>query len=931
MTASGKGPPAAREKTLIRWLVLLSTVMLSWATLTVGAASGEVELAEGDLATRSYVAQRGSEVVDRDATQALRDAAANQIEGVTSRDESIEQQVSNDLSDLFSAVRGGVLDAEPEWVETLSLPPTSTTTTTTTTAPPPTTTTTVPPTTTVATTTTLSPTTASTEPASSSEETDAAVTPSEGEAEPSVDEEESESDITTTTVSPTTTTAATTPTTQPPPARVTLRGRVFLDFDSDGEITGSGDYPEVGLELVTVRALAPTGEGYDTQTEGNGDFSLEVPEGVWDVIVDNTDSDLPSGFTVFLPRRSQRAVCLGEGAECVVNPVPFTPLTRPALLQNQELLRSYPQLDESSVATLVEVAGDDVIRQALRVAPGLVEIEQAALTLIVESFAEEIKSEELLSAQSSILSDPPVVFIDDVRNPAASAAASDIAASFLRPNSLLDTGATAQLRQDARDAQEEVTVSYRSGQPIVSEGEPLTRLAIDIIDQTGAATGRPVQEAGVFVVLGAVVAVLALYISRYRPDLWNRVHLLTLFGLLTVLAAAAVRGVNFVGEVFGYEVGIYVLPAVAFGYFAAVLLDNRVGILMAVALAVVTAVGTRDAGATTYALLATLAPVGFVSAASSRRAFRNSVAVSAAALGVIAAATAWIFHTSLTQSPVGVMLQAAVLAFATSLIAALVALAAMAFFESVFDVTTTLRLLDLTDRNHAALQLLQEKAFGTFNHSLMVGTLAGAAATAIGANNLLARAAAYYHDLGKTENPQFFIENQFGTVNPHDQMNPEDSAAVIRRHVTDGMRLAARYRIPSSVAAGIITHHGTGVMRFFYDKAMGRYGEENVEVDDYRHVGEKPRSKEMAILMLADGVEGACRAAFQATSGRDSPSEPTLQAIGAVIDGIIREKMSDLQLNEASLTFADIQSIRNAFIDAMSGHYHQRIQYPNFP
>ncbi len=298
---------------------------------------------------------------------------------------------------------------------------------------------------------------------------------------------------------------------------------------------------------------------------------------------------------------------------------------------------------------------------------------------------------------------------------------------------------------------------------------------------------------------------------------------------------------------------------------------------------------------------------------------------------MIAAATAWIFHTSLTQSPVGVMLQAAVLAFATSLIAALVALAAMAYFESVFDVTTTLRLLDLTDRNHAALQLLQEKAFGTFNHSLMVGTLAGAAATAIGANNLLARAAAYYHDLGKTENPQFFIENQFGTVNPHDQMSPEDSAAVIRRHVTDGMRLAARYRIPSSVAAGIITHHGTAVMRFFYDKAMGRYGEENVEVDDYRHVGEKPRSKEMAILMLADGVEGACRAAFQATSGRDSPSEPTLQAIGAVIDGIIRDKMSDLQLNEASLTFADIQSIRNAFIDAMSGHYHQRIQYPNFP
>ena len=925
MTASGNRSPAPWERRLIRWLVLVSTVMLSWATLTVGADSGEVELAEGDLATRPYVAQRNSDVVDRDATQSLRDAAAEQIDGVTSRNESIEQQVSDDLSDLFAAVRSGVLDTQPEWLDTLSLPPTSTTTTT---LPPPSITTTAAPATT---TTTAAPTTTS-EPASQTEPDESPPAGEDG-AGPAAGAEDTAGQSAPTTLSPTTTTSTvtTTTTTLPPPATVTLAGRVFLDFNGDSFITESGDYPEVGVELVTVRALAPSGEGHDAQTQANGDFNLEVPEGVWEVIVDSADPDLPPDFTVFLPRRSQQIVCLGIGAECRLAPIPFTPLTRPITLQVPELLRSYPQLDESSLATLVEVATDDVIRQALGGLPGLVEIEQAALTLIADSFAEEIKSDELLSAQSRILSDPPVVFIGDVRHPAAGEAASDIAASFLRPNSLLDSGATEQLRSEARDSQEEVTVSYRSGQPIISEGEPLTRLIIDAIDQTGAATGRPVREAGVLVVLGAVMAVLALYISRHRTDLWDRIHLLTLLGLLTVLAAGAVRFVTFVGEVFGYEVGVYVMPAVAFGYFTAVLLDSRAGILMAVILVVVTAVGTRDPGATIYALLATLAPVGFVSAASSRRAFRNSVAVSAAALAVIAAATAWIFHTSLTESPAGTMLQAAVLAFASSLVAALVALAAMSFFESIFDVTTTLRLLDLTDRNHAALQLLQEKAFGTFNHSLMVGTLAGAAATAIGANNLLARAAAYYHDLGKTENPSLFIENQFGMVNPHDQMSPEESAEVIRSHVSDGVKLAARHRIPSSVAAGIVTHHGTGVMRYFYDKAIGLYGEENVNVDDYRHIGQKPRSKEMAILMLADAVEGACRAAFQSTPGQGSPTEPTQQAIAAVTDGIIREKMSDLQLNEASVTFADIQTIRNAFIDAMSGHYHQRIQYPNFP
>ncbi len=902
------GPKIPGEKSVIRGLLLVSTVTLAWAILTLGAASGEVDLRVGELATRDYVAQRSSEVEDQEATEARREAAAGLVETLTIRDESVEQQVNDDLSQLFAVIRQGVFDPEPEWVGTVSLPPTSTTTSTAPTA------------TTVSTTTSTTTTTTAAEPVPDDSEN--AAGPSDTDSPSSIGGEEE--DPSPTAPSPTTVTV-------PPPARVTITGRVFLDFDSDGAITGSGAYPELGLQLITVRAVSANGEGYDTQTQANGDFRLEVPEGVWEVVVDSQDSDLPPGFMVERPRRGQTVACYGTESECATSPIPFVPLTRDSQVQNQEIVRFYPQLNPASVATLVQVAGDDVIREVSDIAPGLVEIERAALELMVDSFAEEIKSEDLLSAQSSILSDPPVVFIDGVRNPAAGETAADIAASFLRPNSLFDTRATEELRQEAREAQEPVTVTYRSGQPIIAEGQPLTRLTIDVIAQTGAATGRPVQEAGVLVVLAAVVAVLALFIYRIRPDLWDRIPLLSLFGMLTVLAAGAVRGATFVGDVFGYEVGVYLLPAVAFGYFAVVLLDNRVGLLMAVVLAVITAVGTRDPGATTYALLATLAPVGFVSAASSRRAFRNSVAISAVSLAVIAAATAWIFHSSISQSPVGVMLQAGVLAFASSLIGALVALSSISFFEGLFDVTTTLRLLDLTDRNHEALQLLQEKAFGTFNHSLMVGTLASAAAKAIGANNLLARAAAYYHDLGKTENPRFFIENQFGVVNPHDQMSPKESAAVIRQHVVDGMNLASRYRIPSSVKEGILTHHGTGIMRYFYDKALGLYGEEEVDVGDYRHVGEKPRSKEMAIVMLADGVEGACRAAFQATHGTNSPPEPTLGAIGAVIDGIIREKMSDYQLNEASLTFAELQSIRNAFVDAMSGHYHQRIQYPNFP
>jgi hypothetical protein len=302
---------------------------------------------------------------------------------------------------------------------------------------------------------------------------------------------------------------------------------------------------------------------------------------------------------------------------------------------------------------------------------------------------------------------------------------------------------------------------------------------------------------------------------------------------------------------------------------------------------------------------------------------------------VIAASTAWFFHAPVDASPVTVlgfsidvplqfMGESMLWAFGVSAMASLLGLAALQFFESAFDITTSLSLLDLTDRNHEALQLLQEKAFGTFNHSLMVGTLAHAAARAIGANALLARAMAYYHDLGKTENPTMYIENQFGIQNPHDFMTPKESAEIIRRHVSDGIVLARQFKIPSDVATGIVSHHGDGIMRYFYEKARSQSNGEDVNPDDFRHIGHKPRTAESAIVMLSDSLEAACRANFQT-------EEPTPEAIEKVVDRVIDEKLNDGQLSESPLTLSEMTQIRSAFLDSLVGHYHQRIAYPNFP
>ena len=277
-----------------------------------------------------------------------------------------------------------------------------------------------------------------------------------------------------------------------------------------------------------------------------------------------------------------------------------------------------------------------------------------------------------------------------------------------------------------------------------------------------------------------------------------------LLGLLIVLAAGAVRLTVEVQAGLDQVAAWYLIPTVMFGLMVTVLFDSRVAAVMALVMAVLVAGGTRDPGLATYAAMSTMVPAGFVSSLSARGAYRKAVLASAVAVGFIAAAVAWFFHAVPDQEGFSTVAAASGLAAGISVVTALVGLAALQFFESAFDITSNLRLLELTDRNHEALVLLQEKAFGTFNHSLMVGTLADAAARAVGANPLLARAAAYYHDLGKTANPSFFIENQFGASNPHDDLDPRQSVEMIRLHVTEGVKLAARFRIPTEVTEAIV-------------------------------------------------------------------------------------------------------------------------------
>jgi len=241
-------------------------------------------------------------------------------------------------------------------------------------------------------------------------------------------------------------------------------------------------------------------------------------------------------------------------------------------------------------------------------------------------------------------------------------------------------------------------------------------------------------------------------------------------------------------------------------------------------------------------------------------------------------------------------------------------------FERVFDLTTDLTLLELSDTNRPLLKELSLKAPGTFNHVLQVANLAEAAATAIGANALLTRVGALYHDVGKMSKPEYFVENQRGTSNPHDQLKPRMSALIISNHVKEGLEIAKDYRIPQRVMDFIPMHHGTSRIEYFYHKALERQKREGTTLheSEFRYPGPKPNTAETSILMLADGVEAAARA-------QDNPNHKRLENL---IDTIVAARMEDGQLDECSLTFSDLNKVKETFLNVLMGIYHIRVKYP---
>jgi putative nucleotidyltransferase with HDIG domain len=674
----------------------------------------------------------------------------------------------------------------------------------------------------------------------------------------------------------------------------------LLPPDTTEGTVAEGDTTETtGEESTTTEATTTTEAPATTETTAVGVETTEVgtdTTGTTDLEAETTTTSSTTTTTTLPP-----------------------PPREEQILVMREL---HPTVSIETIQAIVDLRNDDLIRDQAGDQMFLRFAEEEALQLATETLEQGILAADLLDVKSDLVSNPPRMILlrdlpDDDRD-AAETAIATLVATFLIDNRAFDEQATEDAREEAAASVPDVTVSYVPGQLIVAAGELVNPVQLEAIQQLELL--QPAEEPPPLRALAAsaalVTLIAAFYLWRIGRRHWQQPKLVALFGMMIVLAAATARVPELITRD-RLELG-FLIPAALFGYLAANLFDSRVAVLMAVPVGAFTALGTGDLALTVYAAAATLLPIPLVSAISTRTQLNLAVVYSAVLHAPLAAAISWWFNGQ------EAIVWSTVFGVAGGVIAGVVALGVLPFLSSLFGITTTQTLLDLTDRNHPALRLIEEEAPGTFNHSIVVGNLAGKAARAIDGNPLLAQAMAYYHDLGKTVSPQYFVENQFGVSNPHDALPPPESAAIIRSHVAEGLRLARQFRIPPDVSQGILTHHGTSLMRYFYHKALDRYGDEDVNPLDYRHRGRKPRTKEMVIVMMADATEAATRSMVQ-------NEDPTSEGIRKLVEQIIAEKVEDGQLEDSEVTFGELTRIKEAFVDALIGYYHTRIAYPGFP
>ena len=487
-----------------------------------------------------------------------------------------------------------------------------------------------------------------------------------------------------------------------------------------------------------------------------------------------------------------------------------------------------------------------------------------------------------------------------------------ILSAAVEPNLIVDEAAVEAAKEEKRAEVDEVLI--RKNQKIVDEGEIITQeiydklVALNLVSETGL-EGSLMPMLGSLVITGMLFAALYLFFRWGKGNILlkpNEIRMLFTIYMMMVLLIRILANLTV----------FTIVPVGLFAMLVSLLVGRRMALWLNALFCIIGCfIFNGDVQFLMYALISgTFAAL--IIQKTDKRSHLIPAALGMAAVDFVTTISLGFFFGEgystelLFQGGIGAV---------TGLLSMIVAVGSLPFWENMFEANTPLRLMELTNPNNELLRKLMIEAPGTYHHSLIVANLAETAVYDIGGNTALARAGAYYHDVGKLRYPQFFAENQSGH-NPHDELPPEKSAKIITGHTKGGLELAERYKLPPVVRDMIVEHHGNSLVKFFYFKALKLYGAENVNEADYRYQGCIPSSRESAVVMLADTVEAAVRSML----GHGK----TMEEAEAAVKNLMKDKLDDGQLNNSGLTLNELETIRLAFLKVFHGMYHERVPYP---
>lgn len=557
---------------------------------------------------------------------------------------------------------------------------------------------------------------------------------------------------------------------------------------------------------------------------------------------------------------------------------------------------SYNFLSDSNIDSLVSVSKEDI--SSLQV---------IIIKTLKETFSKTIRqgsNEDIKTAKDYVNTQ----INNSKLNKDLIGIASTITSNYIKPNMYLDETKMKELKDEAEKKVQAVLI--KKDQTIVKEGEPVTKEQIEVLKDLGLLNNNN-SNWYIYIYLALLILIIlsitCYYLNKYRKDLYKDNKKIILVFSLFVISLILARTISVISP--------FLIPLSCVPILLTILFDNEASVVLGILNCVlIGGVVEFNSQVTLIAIMSTVLIAIIIKKIQVRNDIMNAAFYVSIINGLLTFSVGYLLSNNMMD-----ILKISGFVLLGGGLSAILAIGFLPFFENIFDIVTTIKLLELSNPNHPLLKRLLMEAPGTYHHSIIVANLAEVAAEEVGANPVLTRVSAYYHDIGKIKRPYFFKENQIGKENPHDKLNPNLSTLVITSHVKDGLDLAKEYNLPTILQNIIVEHHGTTLVKYFYITMKNSSEKpEEVKPENFKYAGPIPSSKECGIIMMADSIEAAVR----------SIQEPNQNKIEEMVNNIIKDRLSEGQFDNCDLTLKDIYKVKKSFLKTLTGVYHQRIEYP---